>query len=407
MKKLTTLLVALFLGIGISHATEAKYHNGYFNDSRIIFMEGGVEFALFPDGQFDFNFLGPNINGFYNGRGNNWSFNSGFYYDPYIQYDLYGAIIQIENVPLFYDPYGRLIQAGDVFINYRGGFVNRVGNLRVFYQNPGFIAYTRGFINPFNRRYVFRPWHRFYRVPVHNVVVFHRPYRLNYCPIRFDYGYHRLHWNSPRYYNAPARFRNGRFYRPGAQVRYRDFERGRRNNRGIAVARRNQRSILSNIAEGRQTVRYRPNVRSSEQRQINRRSRSSSIANRETRARNTARSGNRTTVNRSRTRSNALAANNDRNVMRSERSTSRTVERQRNPEVRNQHTVRNNRSTVQRNRTRSNRSVNSRSTRGRDNAMSTSRSSRNARATPSRSVKRSTGRSASNRGSSRVKRSGR
>ena len=155
-------MMMLFLGLGITHAEKAdddRSYRGYSNS--FIFTEGGSEFAVFPDGQFDFNYLdnGPQLDVNANFGNVNISYNTGFDYDPYVQYDTYGAVIQIENTPIYYDAYGRIIQAGNVDINYRNGYVRNVGNLFVNYSRPGIILNHTGFINVYNTAYVYRPWH--------------------------------------------------------------------------------------------------------------------------------------------------------------------------------------------------------------------------------------------------------
>lgn len=258
MKKLLFLLGAL-LTIAATPAYGASSNNSYSYTNSFIFIEGGIEFAVFPDGQLDFNYLdyGPNFNTRFNSAAVNVSFNTGFNYDRFVQYDAYGAVVQVYNVPVFYDSFGRVIQIGDVFINYRRGWVNRIGGLRINYTRPGFAWRTRGFINPFNRFYVARPWHSFYAVPFSNrCVVFTNPYRRFYNPIRYNWAYHRSHWNSPYYLNnrtARSVNRHG-FYRPGQRVAYHRFERGTRNNRGRAIAISSDRSARNAIATGRRTV---------------------------------------------------------------------------------------------------------------------------------------------------------
>ena len=259
MKKLSTLLLVFLMGIGISYATtiEDDRYRGY--DNSFIFNEGGIEFAVFPDGQFDFNYLndGPQFGTVINTPNLSISFNTGYNYDAYVQYDSYGAVIQIENTPIYYDSYGRIIQAGDVFINYRNGYVNRVGNLRVFYNRPGVILRTTGFINRFNRYYVYQPWHAYYGVPlVNNCIVWNNPYRLYYNPYRYAWNYHRVNWNRPNYYNGCYARANVRrtFYRPNDRVNYRSFERGRRDNNGRAIATRDARRDREAITRGRRTV---------------------------------------------------------------------------------------------------------------------------------------------------------
>lgn len=334
MKKLSTLMAILFLGFGIALAekVEDDRNRGYSNS--FIFTEGGIEFAVFPDGQFDFNYLdnGPQFYGNTNAGNVNISFNTGFNYDPFVQYDQYGAVIQIENTPIFYDPYGRVIQAGNVFINYRNGWVNNIGNLYVRYSRPGVILDYRGYINSYNRFYVYRPWHRFYALPiVDRCIVFGNPYRALYNPIRFSYDYHRNYWNSPSYYNGiyvDNRYRRN-FYRPYDNVVYNDYERGNRNSRGIAVATgRRTENYRNEIATGRNAIlrtntegRIVSNVRSSESRNYtntNERNSSIGIAGRTVESNDSGRTSNDGMVSRSgRERGNT---NNGRNIETSQRS---------------------------------------------------------------------------------------
>src|SRR5690606_9154231 len=140
MKKLALLFTAVFLiGTSVSAKTtntaiDNSYINGYSKGygNSFIFTEGGIEFSVFPDGQFDFyapNY-GPKANISINTPNISFSFNTGYDYGPYVQYDDYGAIIQIENVPIYYDYYGRITQAGNVKIRYNHyGHVSRVGGL--------------------------------------------------------------------------------------------------------------------------------------------------------------------------------------------------------------------------------------------------------------------------------------
>lgn len=259
MKKLSTFLGIYFLVnlLAATTATAVDLRRGYENG--FIFQEGAVEFAVFPDGQFDFNYIDQiaQINFRTNNHNTGFSFNTGFFYDPFIQYDVYGAVIQIENIPIFYDGFGRIIQAGNVFINYRNGFVTRIGNLNVFYRRPGIIWRTSGFVNRFNRVYVYQPWHGFYGVPfVNNCIVWNTPYRDFYNPIRYDWSYHRLNWDRPYYYNGRySDFNNYRnFYRPNDRVVLQSFERGRRDNRGRIIVDRNVTTQRNEIASGRRTI---------------------------------------------------------------------------------------------------------------------------------------------------------
>ncbi|PQJ18354.1 hypothetical protein [Nonlabens tegetincola] len=384
MNKLITLLL-LLVGSGVSQAEKLEDHRSYNFDDRIIFVEGGIEFAVFPDGQFDFNFLdyGPQSSVNINTPNINISFNTGYDYDRYVQYDNYGAVIQVESVPIYYDGYGRIIQAGDVFINYRNGWVNRVGSLSVFYNRPGVIVRTAGFINPFNRVYVYRPWHRFYAIPiVDRCIVWNNPYRLYYNPIRFSWNYHRTYWRSPNYYNGCFVRNNVRrnFYRPNDRVRLRSFERGRRDSRGRAIASNNRgRNERAAISRGRTTV--------------NRTATSSTRRSNATRSSNNNR--NTAITGRSSSRSNERATRSTRS---SRNTTLGTTNRNSRVESRSNRTAR---ITNNSGSNRSNdRIANSRSTR--TNRVAPARSNRSTRATSSnRSSRPTSARSTS--GNSRAK----
>ena len=200
MKKLIYLFTGLLLGLVTVNASTTEttklnyintsYNSGYGNS--FIFNEQGIEFSVFRDGQFDFYMQnrGPQVSVSIGNHSSGISFNSGYNYNPYLQYDEFGAIIQIENVPVFYDYYGRVSQVGNVFINYNNrGYINNVGALYVHYNRYNRFSHCTGFINVYNRGYIFRPWHTYYRIPAFNhCVVYNRPYRQFYTPIRYIYN---------------------------------------------------------------------------------------------------------------------------------------------------------------------------------------------------------------------------
>ncbi|TXE10907.1 hypothetical protein ES711_03105 [Gelidibacter salicanalis] len=213
MKGLALLFTAMFL-IGISvHATttnltkDNSYSNGLKkgNGNSFIFTEGGIEFSVFPDGQFDFYapHFGPDPHVFMNAARMPFSFNSGYDYGPYVQYDDYGAIVQIENIPIYYDYYGRITKAGNINIHYNSyGHVRRVGQLHVYYDRHHRFSHYSGYINSYNRVYVPRPWHHYYVVPAYDYrVVYVQPYRQYYTPVR--HHYYRPYANN---YRAPIKY---------------------------------------------------------------------------------------------------------------------------------------------------------------------------------------------------------
>ncbi len=193
MRNLIFLFTALILGTTGSKAasTEDKVatSNSYGNTNSFIFVENGITFSVYPDGEFDFYIDNRgSINANVNFGHTNITFNSGYDYNPYVQYDDYGAVIQIENVPIYYDYYGRVTQIGDVNINYNSGRVSRVGGLYVYYNNRGLYSHHRGFINVYNRHYVYSPFHSYFVRPALGFcLVFGSPYRRYYEPVRYTY----------------------------------------------------------------------------------------------------------------------------------------------------------------------------------------------------------------------------
>jgi hypothetical protein len=196
---------ALVLGTSVSLAatTEDKVvtSNMVSYGNPIIFVENGITFSVYPDGEFDFYIddrvnVGANVN-----FGNtSITFNSGYNYDPYVQYDDYGAVIQVENIPVYYDYYGRVSQIGDVNIWYRNGRVHRVGGLYVYYNPRGVFTHYTGYVNIYNRHYVYRQWHGYFvRPAVGFCLVYNRPYRRYYTPVRYTY-YRPYAYNSRKSY---------------------------------------------------------------------------------------------------------------------------------------------------------------------------------------------------------------
>lgn len=227
MKNFTLILSLLFVGVLATAKTVDAGNLSPFNyGDSFIFVEGGVEFSVYPNGEFDF---------YYNPQfarspiahipvpNNNISYNAGYNYDPFLQYDDYGAVIQIENVPVFYDYYGRLVQAGNVSLNYNSrGQLVRLGNMHIRYNRFNQPIKYNGHINAYNTRYVYRPWHRYYVRPHQSYrIVYYEPYRAYYEPYRVSYGQYVNYYQTNNYYEN----RND-FYRPGQQVN--SYNHGRR-----------------------------------------------------------------------------------------------------------------------------------------------------------------------------------
>lgn len=202
MKNLVLLFTALIFGasnaMAVTVEDKVAIRNAYNYNNSFIFVEDGITFSVYPDGEFDFYIddrAGVSAN--VNFRNTNITFNSGYDYNPYVQYDDYGAVIQVENIPIYYDYYGRVTQVGNVDISYNRGRVNRLGGLYVYYNRNGIYSHHTGFINVYNRYYVYRPFHNYFARPsVGLCLVYNRPYRRYYEPVR--YTYYRPYYNNYR-----------------------------------------------------------------------------------------------------------------------------------------------------------------------------------------------------------------
>ncbi len=265
MKNLVFLIAAFVFatgtsfGAGMVHAPAAAGASGTF-----IFTEGDVTFSVFPDGEFDFYLngqVGFQAVGFH-GQGAI-TFNSGFNYNPYVQYDDFGAVIQIAHLPVFYDYYGRVRRIGNVHMAYRNGRLYRLGGMRIFYNGFGYYDYHLGYINPLNRVYVYQPFHRYFVRPAAGFcMVYPQPYRRYYHPVR--YTYHRpYHNNSRRVYASagqPYQYREraerSRVYRNDRQVvaRAEAPERSARSNRvSQSAVNRTPRAAVERRSSARTT----------------------------------------------------------------------------------------------------------------------------------------------------------
>ena len=123
-----------------NHLDSFTTYGSFLNQNAVVFEENKIEFAIFADGQFDFALPSYNSGWSVTLTNSGFSFNTGFNYNPYIQYDNFGAVIQIENTPIYYDNFGRVSQIGYVGIRYnRFGHLIGVGGLNVAFHNSTIV----------------------------------------------------------------------------------------------------------------------------------------------------------------------------------------------------------------------------------------------------------------------------
>lgn len=249
------------LNATIVNSEESTFYGN--NGKSYIFVVQNVEFSVFPDGQFDFTYIGDynNTNVTLSSPNASISFNSGYNYDMFVQYDEYGAVVQVEDVSVYYDEYGRIAQAGEVEIRYSNRRIVRVGGLYVHYNYYGYYSHSTGYINPFNYYYVYRPWHTFYVKPLYaSCIVYDYPYRRYYSPVRYSYYDHHNYYTKRGRNNVA--YSNGRrsFNKPGSRVHYKggrsvankDYKSNRRNT---AVSQTSRRSNSDSRTSNNNTIR--------------------------------------------------------------------------------------------------------------------------------------------------------
>ena len=171
MKKITLLVVASILLVGnMALASENPVFSdntnrrGYYIDYRdaepIIFKERGIEFMLFPNGEFDFNTRpsGPR----YHVNGTNGAPGTRGYYGTSergirVEHDNFGRVRRVGNVYINYDAFGRVKRIGTIYMSYNSFAVTKVGNMRIVYDRRGRIVDVYGFINHANGGYNYNP----------------------------------------------------------------------------------------------------------------------------------------------------------------------------------------------------------------------------------------------------------
>ena len=152
MKKITLLVASIFLFGGIvANATERDHRRSpvdFRNAEPIVFMERGVEFFIFPDGQFDFN-TRPSTGDMYykQSRGKAVNKNYGRHenvqtrnYGVKVEHDNRGRVRRVGNVMINYDANDRVKRVGSVYMDYNRYALDRVGNLQIIYNRRGQIV---------------------------------------------------------------------------------------------------------------------------------------------------------------------------------------------------------------------------------------------------------------------------
>jgi hypothetical protein len=147
MRKITLLVASVLLVVNVANAQRNVRFD--FNEP-IAFNERGIEFFVFPNGDFDFNTRPHDSQGGYYFRGagkkgaeasNRGSVERGpRNYGVLIEHDSFGRVRRVGNVFINYDFNDRVTKIGSVFMRYNRFALTQVGNLRIVYDRMGTIV---------------------------------------------------------------------------------------------------------------------------------------------------------------------------------------------------------------------------------------------------------------------------
>jgi hypothetical protein len=160
MKKITLLVASYFLVGSVAQLTANPVFSNnndrraavvYYEDADpIVFMERGVEFYVFLNGDFDFNTHPQgNQSGYYfrkpGTRTTTVSYTSN--YGVKIEQDQMGRVRRVGNTFINYDNKGRVSRIGSVYMKYNAFGLTKVGDLKISYNGRKQIVTMSGTVN--------------------------------------------------------------------------------------------------------------------------------------------------------------------------------------------------------------------------------------------------------------------
>lgn len=168
MKKITLLVASIFLAGGMAYASENPVfsdNNGkrgigvdYHNAEPIKFMERGIEFYVFPNGDFDFNTRPQDSHGDYHyktagKRGTVIVDRHPVNYGVKIEHDAFGRVRRVGNTFINYDAFDRVSRIGTVYMRYNRFALTQIGGLRIVYDRRGCIIDMFGNVKGYRGSY--------------------------------------------------------------------------------------------------------------------------------------------------------------------------------------------------------------------------------------------------------------
>ncbi|MFD2564696.1 hypothetical protein [Aquimarina rubra] len=160
MKKMILFIAAMLLVGTAAQAADQKLSDQvdrvtkrYRYAQPIVFVEGGVTFFVYPNGEIDFK--NPRQRNY-----NHWDWNSRNYNAPgrtrgyrhnnrfTVRYDYYGRLKRVGLTTIGYNRFDQVRRIGSVLMRYnRRGRLAQVGGLHIYYGKRGRIKHIEGNIH--------------------------------------------------------------------------------------------------------------------------------------------------------------------------------------------------------------------------------------------------------------------
>jgi hypothetical protein len=147
MKKITLLVASVLLVVNVA---KAQRNDRFSFDEPISFNERGIEFFVFPNGDFDFNTRPSDSHGefYFRGagkRGANVQHRGSvargpINYGVLIEHDSFGRVRRVGNTFINYDSNDRVTRIGSVYMRYNRFALSQVGGLHIIYNRRGDIV---------------------------------------------------------------------------------------------------------------------------------------------------------------------------------------------------------------------------------------------------------------------------
>jgi hypothetical protein len=155
MKKITLLVAGILLLGNVVKASEiiittgVDYGMRHNFDEPISFVERGIEFFVFPNGDFDFNTRPQDSHGDYfyrkgGGRNTSRQVRGNINYGTLIEHDGFGRVRRVGNTFINYDHRDRVSRIGSVYMRYNRFALAQIGGMQIIYNHRGEIVDTVG-----------------------------------------------------------------------------------------------------------------------------------------------------------------------------------------------------------------------------------------------------------------------